>query len=68
MRLSIELRKLVTAGSGLEYADTIWDNIPEYLSLNIEKILLEAVQILIVTGSKTLLFKETGWVHLSKRR
>ena len=55
----------------LEYADIIWDNIPEYLSLKIENIQLEAARI--VTGgnrlaSKTLLYKETGWVPLSKRR
>lgn len=53
------------------YADVIWDNIPEYLSLKIENIQLEAARI--VTGgnrlaSKTLLYKETGWVPLSKRR
>lgn len=55
----------------LEYADIIWDNIPEYLSLKIENIQLEAARIM--TGgnrlaSKTLLYKETGWVPLSKRR
>lgn len=55
----------------LEYADVMWDNIPEYLSLKIEHIQLEAARI--ATGgnrlaSKTLLYKKTGWVPLSKRR
>lgn len=55
----------------LEYADIIWDNIPEYLVNKIESIQLEAARI--VTGgnrlaSRHLLYKETGWEPLSKRR
>lgn len=55
----------------LEYADIIWDNIPEYLVNKIESIQLEAARI--VTGgnrlaSRHLLYKETGWEPLSKLR
>ncbi len=55
----------------LEYADIIWDNLPEYLSRKIENIQLEAARI--VTGGNRMasiafLYRETGWVLLSKRR
>ena len=55
----------------LEYADAVWDNIPDYLADKIESLQLEAARI--VSGgnrmaSKNLLYKETGWVTLSKRR
>lgn len=53
----------------LEYADVIWDNIPDYVSLKIENIQLEALRI--VTGgnrlaSKTPQYKEqAGFRYLS---
>ena len=55
----------------LDYADIIWDNIPEYLVNKIESIQLEATRI--VTGGnilapRYLLYKETGWEPLSKCR
>ena len=51
----------------LDYADIIWDNIPEYLVKKIESIHLEAARI--VTGGnrlepRYLLYKETGWEQL----
>ena len=55
----------------LEYADIIWDNIPEYLVNKIESIQLEAARIVTEgnrLASRHLLYKETGWEPLSKRR
>ena len=55
----------------LEYADIIWDNIPDYLSNQLENIQIEAARI--VTGgtkltSRASLYGETGWDTLSDRR
>ena len=50
----------------LEYTDTVWQNIPGYLQVELE-------QIRIITGdikftSKELLYRETGLIPLSERR
>ena len=55
----------------LEYADIIWNNIPEYLRDKLESIQIEAA--MIVTGatklcSKQNLYNDTGWETLSERR
>ena len=55
----------------LEYADSVWDNIPAYISDTLEHIQLEAARI--ATGgtkltSRILLYRETGWVSLQDRR
>ena len=55
----------------LEYADTVWHNIPDYLQTKLEQIQLEAARI--ITGaikltSKDLLYKESGLTPLSERR
>ena len=55
----------------LEYADIIWDNIPEYLRDKLKSIQIEAAGI--VTGeaklcSKQNLYNDTGWETLSERR
>ena len=55
----------------LEYADSVWDNIPAYISDTLENIQLEAARI--ATGgtkltSRILLYRETGWVSLQDRR
>ena len=55
----------------MEYADIVWDNIPEYLKQSLENLQLEAARI--VTGgnklsSKQLLYEETGWETLQSRR
>ena len=55
----------------LEYADIIWNNIPEYLGDKLERIQIEAARI--VTGatklcSKQNLYYDTGWETLSERR
>lgn len=55
----------------LEYADILWDNIPEYLVNKIESIQLEAARIVMGgnrLASRHLLYIETGWEPLSKRR
>ena len=55
----------------LEYADTVWQNIPDYLQVELEQIQLEAARI--ITGaikltSKELLYRETDLIPLSERR
>lgn len=55
----------------LEYADTVWDNIPDYLKEKLEGINVEAARI--VTGatklcSKDKLYEDTGWQSLGDRR
>jgi hypothetical protein len=55
----------------LEYADIIWDNIPEYLRDKLKSIQIEAAGI--VTGetklcSKQNIYNDTGWETLSERR
>ena len=55
----------------LEYADIIWDNIPEYLRDKLESMQIEAVRIVTRTTklcSKQNLYKDTGWETLSERR
>lgn len=55
----------------LEYADIVWDNIPDYLTECLENIQLESARI--VTGatklcSKQKLYEDTGWEPLAHRR
>ena len=55
----------------LEYGDVIWNNIPQYLKDDLDKIQNEAVRI--VTGCSKLvslsnLRQECGWESLSERR
>ena len=55
----------------LEYADSVWDNIPAYVNDTLENIQLEAARI--ATGgtkltSRILLYRETGWATLHERR
>ena len=55
----------------IEYADIIWDNCPNIYKEKLEKINIEAARI--VTGgtkltSLRLLYQETGWPTLEKRR
>ena len=55
----------------MEYADAVWDNCTKYEADELEKIQLEAAQI--VTGTTKLvsidnLYKETGWEPLATRR
>ena len=55
----------------LEYADIVWDNCTQYEIDSFEKIQAEAARI--VTGatrlvSLELLYRETGWEPLYKRR
>ena len=55
----------------MEYADIVWDNIPDYLNQSLENLNLEAARI--VTGgtklsSRQLLYEETGWETLKSRR
>ena len=55
----------------LEYADIIWNNIPEYLRDKLESIQIEAA--MIVTGatklcSKQNLYNDTEWETLSEHR
>lgn len=55
----------------LEYADIIWDNIPEYLSDKLESIQIEGARIVTVATnlcSKQNLHKDTGCETLSERR
>ena len=57
--------------SVLEYADTVWDNIPQNLSNRIEQINKNAIRCItgltISTTSKNL-YKESGLLPLNKRR
>ena len=55
----------------IEYADIIWDNCPNIYKKKLEKLNIEAARI--VTGgtkltSLRLLYRETGWPTLEKRR
>ena len=55
----------------MEYADIVWDNIPDYLTQSLENLNIEAARI--VTGgtklsSRQLLYEETGWETLKSRR
>ena len=55
----------------MEYADIVWDNIPEYLKQTLKKLQLEAARI--VTGATKLtpiqlLYEETGWETFQSRR
>ncbi|CAC5386838.1 unnamed protein product [Mytilus coruscus] len=55
----------------LEYADTVWDNIPIYLKDKLESIQIEAARIVTCATklcSKSNLYNDTGWVSLSERR
>jgi hypothetical protein len=55
----------------IEYADTIWDNCTLYEKNAIEKINLEAARIVsgaTVSASRAILYSETGWDSMSKRR
>ena len=55
----------------LEYADVVWDNCTQYKVNALEKIQIEAARI--ATGATKLvslemLYQETGWGPLEKRR
>ena len=56
-----------------EYGCVVWDNVPrhDFLSNEMEKIQIQAARIITGTNmyaSKQLLYLETGWEKLSKRR
>ena len=55
----------------MEYADIVWDNIPEYLKQTLEKLHLDTARI--VTGATKLtpiqlVYEETDWETLKSRR
>ena len=70
-RKSLETINFAYNRSLLEYADILWDNCTPQQCNDTEKIQLEAGRI--ITGAKQLveidkLYKEFGWLKLSKRR
>ena len=55
----------------LEYADIVWDGIPEYLVERIEKVQIESLRIisgLTISCSLQNIYRETGFRPLSERR
>lgn len=55
----------------LEYADVVWDGIPDYLVCNLEKVQIEALRIitgLTVSCSTRTLYEESGYSPLKIRR
>jgi hypothetical protein len=55
----------------LEYADVVWDSLPDYLTHNVEKVQVEALRVitgLTVSCSSAHLYKESGYAPLLIRR
>ena len=55
----------------LEYADSVWDNMPEYISNRLEKININAIRCitgLTVSAHRVCLYRESGLLPLHKRR
>ena len=70
-RRSLETMYLSFVRPILEYGDTVWCNITQYESNQLEKVQIEAARI--VTGATKLcsienLYHETGWQSLESRR
>ena len=70
-RKSLELLYKAYVRPVLEYADIVWDGIPEYLVERIEKVQIESLRIisgLTISCSLQNIYRETGFRPLSERR
>lgn len=70
-RKSLEMLYTSYVRSIFDYCDIVWDNLPNYLTIRIEKVQIESLRIisgLTVSCSNKQLYKETGFRPLSERR